>query len=219
VSETPLYLSHEPGQDWLFALPFGAVSDGQPKERWRDLTDDFAFYVDLETGAVTGFGVQAFSELDVDDEALAEIWTGPRFDAPLLGLTGVSAGEIIIAARAHFGSMPSVNRIWFSAATGKSGEEALTIWQVCLGAGDSMAHFAIGYTHYELEHYHAAYRHLRHYAELAPAQPWVWVWYAQAAAASGETAEARDACNRALELTEAGSDETDAGDLLESLDG
>jgi Flp pilus assembly protein TadD len=82
-----------------------------------------------------------------------------------------------------------------------------------------MAHFALGYTHYELAHYHDAYRHLRHYAELAPAQPWVWAWYAKAAAAIGETAEARDACNRALELTEAGSDETDAADLLESLDG
>ncbi len=32
-----------------------------------------------------------------------------------------------------------------------------------------MAHFALGYTLYELGRYHEAYRHLRYYAQIAPA--------------------------------------------------
>ena len=51
------------------------------------------------------------------------------------------------------------------------GEKALNVWRCCLEAGDSMAHFAIGYTLYELERYREAYGHLRHYAELAPQLP------------------------------------------------
>lgn len=49
-----------------------------------------------------------------------------------------------------------------------------------------MAHFALGYTLYELERYHEAYRHLRYYAQIAPAAPWNWCWFGKAAAAVGE---------------------------------
>ena len=66
-----------------------------------------------------------------------------------------------------------------------------------------MAHFALGYTLYDLGRFHEAYRHLRYYAELAPAGSWNWCWYGKAAQAIGEIDEARAAYRRAIELERA----------------
>ena len=129
----------------------------------------------------------------------------------------MAAGEIIIAARTYFGSLPSINRFWFNAAVNREGEQALPVWQACLESGDSMAHFALGYTLFELGRFHEAYGHLRYYTELAPAQPWDWCWFGKAAEALGETDEAWDAYVRAIELTAEGGDETEADKLLPRL--
>ena len=80
------------------------------------------------------------------------------------------------------------------------GEAALADWLDCLEAGDCMAHFALGYTLYDLGRYHEAYRHLRYYAELAPAGPWNWCWYGKAAEAIGEYGEAQTAYRRAIAI-------------------
>ncbi len=98
------------------------------------------------------------------------------------------------------------------------GEEALVAWLACLEAGDSMAHFALGYTLYDLGRYVEAYRHLRYYTEIAPSHPWNWCWFGKAAEAVGEIAEARRAYQRAIALEEAGEDETEAWDRLAALD-
>lgn len=82
-----------------------------------------------------------------------------------------------------------------------------------------MAHFGLGYTLLELGRDREAYRHLRYYAEIAPAHPWNHCWFGKAAAAIGEVEEARSAYLRAIELTEAGGDETDAPELLAELEG
>lgn len=219
VSAPTLHISHVPEYDDLFALPLGATYDGQPAERWRAVADGFAYYLDLESGEPLGFAIRRFSEIDLDADRLAEIWAGPRFAVPLLGLDRASAGEVALAARAFLDGEPTINRVYFDLAVNAEGEHALALWRCCLEAGDMMAHFALGYTHYELGHFHEAYRHLRHYSELAPAQPWVWCWFGRAAAAIGEPAEARAAFERAIALTEAGAEETDAEDLLEALAG
>jgi tetratricopeptide (TPR) repeat protein len=219
VSASTVYISHDPGLDWLEALPFGSTTDGQPPERWDGLSRRFGFYLDLETGVTLGFSVTGLSEFDVDDDAHEPIWTGPRFTAPQLGLDAASAGEIILAARKYFGSLPSINRFWFNSAVERRGRDAIAIWEHCLESGDVMAHFALGYTHYELGDYHEAYDHLRYYTGLAPAQPWVWCWFGMAAEALGETIEARAAYERAIELTEEGGDETEAGKRLAALGG
>ena len=100
---------------------------------------------------------------------VGEIWSAPHFDAPVLGLSDVPAGEIVLAARALFGTTSSVNRQMFDAATGaEAGEESLGMWIACLQAGDSMAHFSLGYTLYDLGRYKEAYRHLRHYPRSRP---------------------------------------------------
>jgi hypothetical protein len=44
-----------------------------------------------------------------------------------------------------------------------------------------MAHFALRYTVYELGRHREAYRHLRHYTEIAPHCSWNWCWYGKAA--------------------------------------
>ncbi len=69
----------------------------------------------------------------------------------------------MLAARTLFASEQSVNREFFNLATQRSGELALTDWRCCLDAGDSMAHFALGYTLYELGRYHEVYRRVQRY--------------------------------------------------------
>ena len=217
---TRLYLSHEPGLDVLFAKEFGIPNDGQPAECFRLVGDDFAFFHLGERGPAVGFTVTDFSTFDPDDEDLAPIWDEPLFDVPLLALREAPAGAIIRAAKLHFDGRESLNRFHFNQAVNLTGRVALKHWILCLEAGDSMAHFAIGYTLYDLGRYQEAYRHLRYYAEIAPNHPWNWVWFGKAATALGALGEARDAYQRAIQLeTEEGEEETDARELLTELDG
>ncbi len=99
-----------------------------------------------------------------------------------------------------------------------TGAEALFQWRLCLQAGDGMAHFALGYTLYELGRFHEAYRHLRYYAQIAPACSWNWCWLGKACEAIGESAEARAAYEQACALEAAGDEETDAAELLAQME-
>jgi GTP pyrophosphokinase len=214
-----LYLNHIADFDRLMALEFGRVYDGQPRENWQEVGEHFGFLHDGADGSIVGFGVNEFATFDVDDPNLAEIWTAAEFEIPLLGLPRANAAETILAARPLLGDHSTVNREFFAAAVDSQRgdpEEALALWLSCLEAGDSMAHFALGYTLYELERYHEAYRHLRYYVQIAPAAPWNWCWVGKAAAAIGERGEARSAYERAIELS-GEEDETDAPELLRQL--
>jgi ADP-ribosyl-[dinitrogen reductase] hydrolase len=212
-----LYISHDTGLDWLMAFEFGRVDDAQPPDSWEHVSGQFAFLRDAPGGRVVGFRVAEFSIFDPDDEDYDGIWDEPRFDAPLLALSDASAAEIVVAARAHFDGRDSLNRRLFSAATNTTGEEALVAWRHCLESGDAMAHFGLGYTLFELGRHAEAYRHLRHYTEIAPHGAWNWCWYGYAAEAIGEVTEARRAYRRAIELERAGDHETDAAERLERL--
>lgn len=219
-----LYLSRDPEVDFLRALEFGGVAENQPEQCWLPLSDEFAFWRPAEAVEAgdedpRGFSVGDFSTFDERaPEYEEDLWSeGPRFAAPLLGLESATGGEIITAARSHFGDEPSVNRALFDSAVNKEGEEAIFAWRDCLEAGDSMAHFALGYTLYELGRHREAYSHLRVYVRLAPRSSWNWCWFGKAAAALGESEEAEDAFERAIELTEAGDDETEASKLLADL--
>lgn len=218
MSTPRLYLNFIAKFDWLIALEFGRVGDAQPPENWRGVSDTFGFLHAAPDGPEIGFKIVDFSRFDAEDPDVAEIWGNPRFDAPVLGLWAVPAGEIVLVARALFGGRTSINRHFFSAAVGAEGEEALDLWLACLQAGDAMAHFGLGYTLYELGRFQEAYRHLRYYTEIAPCGSWNWCWLGKAAAAVGESAEARAAYERALELEGDDDQETDAGELLEELD-
>ncbi len=215
-----LYLNHMTELDRLMALEFGRAYDGQPAENWHGVGEDFGFLRDYEDGPIVGFGVNGFSEFDVDDPDVAEIWSGPHFEVRLVGLPKASAAEVVLAARPLLGDHSTINRQFFSAAAEAQDhdpEQALWCWLSCLEAGDSMAHFALGYTLYELGRYHEAYRHLRYYAQISPAAAWTWRWLGKAAQALGELNEARTAYQRAIELSER-EDDTDAPALLAGLD-
>ena len=217
VTPPRLFLNHIAELGSLTAVEFGRVDDGQPDEHWRPLTDAFGWLHEAPGGRVLGFTILEFSAFDPEDEAVAEIWEAPHFCVPVLGLVEVSAGEIAIAARSFFGGRSSVNRAYFNDAVERRGEAAVEKWLGCLEAGDSMAHFGLGYTLYDLGRFHEAYRHLRHYAELAPAGAWNWCWLGKAATAIGELEEARAAYRSAIALEEAGGDETDAPELLAAI--
>jgi tetratricopeptide (TPR) repeat protein len=215
-----LYLNHVAMMDWLIALEFGRVDDAQPPENWRGVTEHFGYLYDSPDGRCVGFKVLEYSAFDPEADEAHEIWNGPRFDSPLLGLRDVTAGEIIVAARSLIGDASTINREYFEAAIDEQDDpdKALPLWLACLQAGDSMAHFALGYTLYDLGRFHDAYRHLRHYTEIAPCYSWNWRWFGRAAEAMGELDEARRAYERAIALEDDGQDETDARDLLAELD-
>lgn len=215
-----LYISHDADYDWLVALEFGRVDDCQPPDNWRGVSDHFGYLHDSPGGQEVGFKVLDFSRFEVEAKEVAELWNEPYFDAPLLGLVGVSAGEIVLATRALLGERATISREYFDEAVGEQDpEKALELWLACLEAGDSMAHFGLGYTLYELGRHQEAYRHLRHYTEIAPHGAWNWCWYGKAAAAIGQAGEAASAYERALLLEAEGDDETDAGQLLKELVG
>lgn len=219
MSSPRLYLNHDADYDWLLALEFGRVDEGQTDDAWVGVSDAFGYLTDPPGGPVVGFAIKEFSEFDAEAPDVREIWSAPHFDAPVLGLSDVPAGEIVLAARALFGTTSSVNRQMFDAATGaEAGEEGLGMWIACLQAGDSMAHFGLGYTLYDLGRYKEAYRHLRHYTEIAPRLSWGWCWRGKAAHAIGEIDEARSDYLRAIDLEHEGGEETDATELLADLD-
>ena len=121
----------------------------------------------------------------------------------------------MLAARPFLGGRSTVNRLYFNAAMGAQGEEAEELWRYCLQAGDLMAHYGLGYTLYELERYREAYRHLRAYTELVPADGWAWCWLGKACEAMDDTDEARSSY---LEAIRQDGEETDAPTLLADLD-
>ncbi len=135
---------------------------------------------------------------------------------PALGLVDVSVGAIALAARAFFGGHSSLNRRLFDAAVAADGLEAAHAWMACLQAGDGMANFGLGYTLLELGFHRDAYRHLRHYTELAPCLAWAWCYRGRAAEALGDLAEARMAYRAAIAL-EPDDDPTTARELLAAL--
>lgn len=212
-------LNHAPKLDWLIALEFGRVDDAQPPDNWRGVSDHFGYLHDSPDGPEVGFKVIDFSQFDAEAKEVEEIWGKPLFDVPVLGLSGAPAGEVVLAARAMLGADATLNRRFFSAAAAEENPaEALRLWVACLQAGDSMAHFGLGYTLYDLARYEEAYRHLRYYVELAPHGSWNWCWYGKAAEAIGELVEARAAFQRALELEREGDQETEAEERLARLD-
>src|SRR4051812_39304232 len=112
-----LYLNWIANFDWLIAIEFGRVDDGQPSENWEGVSESFGYLHEEPGGRCVGFKILGFSLFDPEDEAVAPIWGGPRFEVPVLGLDDASGGEIVLAARALFGSESTVNRKFFSAAT------------------------------------------------------------------------------------------------------
>lgn len=212
VPGTPLYINRDVDYDWLIALEFGRVLDNQPQDHFVPVSDECVYVLDAPGGRIVGFSVVRLTSFDPDDHA--ELWEEPLFDAPVFGLRDVSAGAIILAAKAHLLDESTTNRLLFDAAIAATGQEAVERWRQCLECGDSMAHYGLGYTLLELGRHREAYGHLRAYTELCPWNGWAWCWIGKACQALGERTAARDAYRRAVELD---AEETDAPELLHTL--
>ena len=217
MAPLPLFINRDVDYDWLIALEFGRVLDGQPDGHRVAVAEDAAWILDGPGGEIVGFAVQRLNDFDADADAVEALWNGPRFAAPTLGLADANAGAIVIASQARFARGSTMNREFFDAAIGSEGVEAARAWMACLETGDAMAHYGLGYTLVELGSYREAYAHLRFYTELAPFNGWAWCWLGQAAAGLGSPEEARAAYARALELEDDGGFETNASEMLDDL--
>ena len=164
-----------------------------------------------------GFVVNGFAAYEILDRP-PECPT-VRFDVPVLGLEQATPLEIIVSARATFGAgdCPTSSLRPGGELAGSGGGGGA--WRVCSTTGNLKAHFGLGYTLWELGRFQEAYRHLRFYTELTPRNSWAWCWLGKACVSLGLDAEARAAFERAIELEEAGSFETDADELLAALHG
>ena len=210
-----MFLSYDEHLDWLTLIEFGRVENAQPKDHWRGVSESFGYILRHSDGPEIGLKIPDFSAFDPEDPEVAEIWEGPRFDVPVLGLRDSTAGEIVLAARPFLRGRSTINRVYFNAAMQTEGGEAEELWRYCLQSGDLMAHYGLGYTLYELGRYREAYRHLRAYTELVPADRWAWCWLGKACEAMGDVEEARSTFEKAIELD---GDETDAPELLANLE-
>jgi hypothetical protein len=213
-----LCLNHIAELDRLVALEYGRVDDSQPAESWRPVGEHVGYLHDGPGGPELGFKVLGFSQLNVESDALVEIWGAPRFDVPVLGLTGVSAGEIIVAARALFGDRSTQPGALLARGRRHRPGGACAVVVVPAGGGR-----------------HGALRAGLHavWARAPPgglpppaslhrdraARQLELVLVGKAAQALGLRGEARAAYLRAIALEEAGDQRTDARDLLRSLAG
>jgi hypothetical protein len=205
-------LSVDDDPDWFLALEHGRVDEGQDDAAWEELAGVEILHDDARA---VGFRIRDFSEFD--PEAHPEVWRGPRFHAPLLGLSAATVGEVVTAWRGTYGEGRTPNREAFHDGIAAEGQDALGAWHACLFAGDSMAHYALGYTFLELGETALAYRHLRFYTEIAPREAWAWCYRGQAAAARGDDDEARDCLLHAVALEREGETATDAPTHLAAL--
>jgi tetratricopeptide (TPR) repeat protein len=220
----PLHLSLDPWWDALTLIAYGRCDDGLPPEQTPECDEDerleYLLAAPLE-GPVIGFRLQ--QPWDVNPESLEsdEVWDGPRFDVPVLGLTRATIGEILLAVRARYepGEATDDALQFHAAIEAGDPKEAAPLFKCALEAGDMKAMFGLGYTLLDLGRADEAYQYLRRYTELVPQNSWAWCWLGQACEARGEMGEARQAYERAVELeeNEDGSFETDAGERLQML--
>jgi len=223
----PLHLTVDPYWDSLTAIAFGRVDDGLPPSQCPVLEEDERIALILDRprgGPVIGFRVAEPHAVDVLALESEEVWSGPRFDVPALGLVAVSVGEVLLAVQARYREdEPTADALHFHAAIAAGGEDPRNVLQeegnfrLALEAGDMKALFGLGYTLVEAGRPREAYDALRRYTELTPFNAWAWFWLGRACIDMGAEGEARSAFERALACEEEGSFETDAREYLEEL--
>lgn len=219
------HLSLDPEWDRLTVIRFGAVWDGQPDELSGEFASDerVGFLFSEPGGPVIAFIVKEPHEFDPLAFEDRELWEGPRFNVPLIGMPDASIGEIVLAVQSRFGhDEPTADAMFFHMAINATDadndlEKAEWCWRMALEAGDMKARFGLGYTLVDLEEFEKAYDHLRIYTELTPHNSWAWVWLGKACVGLGDEAEAVSAYRRAIELEQEGGFETDAAELLSTL--
>ena len=120
MAPLPLFINRDVDYDWLIALAFGRVLDGQPNAHRVTVGEDAAWILDGPGGDIVGFAVQRLNDADADADAVDALWSGLRFAAPTLGLADASAGEIVFTSQAPFARSSTLNRRFFEPRRGGS---------------------------------------------------------------------------------------------------
>jgi len=214
-------ISYDADIDFMSALGHGDAIDGQLEDETQMRAEGFYLYRRGRGGRLIGFGVEDLCssfELPPADRPLVS-WL--RIDAPSLGVSGGTAEEVILAARAALDgqSTPDVVLFDMAVAAGDRGdlEQSELLWRQCLAAGDMKGHFGLGYTLCDLGRHREAYGHLLAYTRIVPHNGWAWTWLGRASEAIGEPRHAVRCYRRALRLERDGGFETDADELLREL--
>ena len=116
MKSLPLYEGRDHECDWLVALEFGRVLDGQPGDHFLPVDDHAAFVLDGPGGDVVGVWVNDLRDYDPATPGSEALWRGPRFDVPLLGLRDAYAGELVLAAQASLLTESTINRCYLDMA-------------------------------------------------------------------------------------------------------
>jgi len=209
ATAVPLHLTVDPWWDLVTAIAFGRVDDGLPAEQRLVLAEDerIMFVLDApDAGPVIGFTVVAPHDVDVLALEAEELWAGPRFSVPMLGLPDATVGEILLAVQARFAEdEPTADALLdHLALAGGEDERTQSIddvighFRLALEAGDMKALFGLGYSLVEAGRAREGYDALRRYTELTPHNAWAWCWLGRAWAAIGDTQEERMAFERGL---------------------
>jgi tetratricopeptide (TPR) repeat protein len=213
-------ISYDADLDFMWALRFGEVIDGQLTDETDMPAEDFYLYRRGRSGRVIGFGVEDMYDFNLP-EPEQPLLPALRFHAPTLGVFRGTAEQVILAARTVLDgeSTPDVAYFDWAVDAGDQGDlaEAEIWWRECLAAGDMKAHFGLGYTLCDLGRHREAYGHLQAYTRVVPRNPWAWTWLGRVSEAIGEPRQAAGCYRRAIRLERQGSFETDASELLESL--
>jgi tetratricopeptide (TPR) repeat protein len=216
ITDIPLRLSVDRSYDHVLAVAFGHLVDEKPADEYIFFSEVAALLLSEPDGEVIGFVVDGITEFEPDD--MGELWEGPRFHVPALGLRSASPGEITTAALVAYPESSLATELFRIAVNEQGSPRTEQNWRDCLEAGDLRAHFGLGYTLCELGRHREAYAHLRYYTELVPRNAWAWCWLGRACKGVGDPAEAATAYRQALELENSGSSETEAAVCLRELD-
>lgn len=219
ATEFPLHLSVNVTDNWIEGVEFGAVIDGRPASQVVEVSPDARYLLRSDNGPACGFSVRDYAGADLD---ALELFDGPRFAVPLLGLDHATVGEIVLSARGRF-EVSTADVCFFSLAltcaeVDDDLEAAAGHWLSCTEAGDMRGLFGLGYTLFDLGRRQEAYGHLRRYSELTPHNSWAWLWLGRAAEALGEIDEAAHAYRTAIRRQREGSFRTDAASRLKTLE-
>ena len=217
MTEIPCLLSIDPSLERLTVIEHGRVWDGQPD--FSQLESEERIQMLSEDGRTVAFVAHEPFDIDLDAVTDTELWEGPKFLVPALGLPPSSIGEILLTVRARYRpDEPTADVAYFHLATAADDpEEALFLWRIVIEAGDMKGHFDYGYTLLDLGRHHEAYTHLRRYTELTPLNSWAWCWFGKACEAIDDRDGATEAYREAILLERDGADETDAPELLDAM--
>ena len=214
-----LYINHPAELDWLIALEFGRVDDGQPPDCWEGVSGGLRLAARRSRRARS-----SASRSSTSQPSMPATTSTPRSGTARVSTRRWSAWPTRRPARSRSPPRRCSTATAPSTATGSATPSRTQTLPTKRSSSGSCAckpatrwrTSASAACLYDLGRHHEAYRHLRHYTEIAPHCAWNWCWYGKAAEAIGETAEAKSAYREALRLEALDGSQTDARDRLAS---